>query len=145
MLFSSIRTETKEVKDPNIAKEALKCNQIEIGSKIRRQDQLLIPIALRLKSSLQKLYGRHHEQSCRSVWNICFTDEDGSFSWKTAEYKANRGCSLSPPGVIHFLVHGSHILDNTMDNGTGVFKIRKCMPSLTTLVQHPSLVGYIFL
>ena len=39
-LISSTRTATKEVQDPNIAKEALRSNQIEMGSKNRQQKQL---------------------------------------------------------------------------------------------------------
>ena len=41
---SRIRTETQAVKDLNIAKETLKSKQIERGSQIRRQGQLLCAI-----------------------------------------------------------------------------------------------------
>ena len=40
-LINSMRTETQEVRDSNIAKEALKSKQIKMGSQIRRQGQLL--------------------------------------------------------------------------------------------------------
>ena len=40
-LISSIRTETYLVEDSNIAKEALKSKQIEMGSQIRQQGPLL--------------------------------------------------------------------------------------------------------
>ena len=43
-LIDSIRTETKEVKDPNKAKEALKSKQIR--SQIRRQGQIPSAIVL---------------------------------------------------------------------------------------------------